>query len=150
MSFKGDILFVRVTRVDKSLPMPKYHTEGSVGFDFYCRESCEIPPKEFKLIPQNLIVETPKTHALLIFARSSLHKKGLLLLNGVGVVDQDFCGPENEIKAILYNYTDTIVKVEKGDRLVQGLFLDVLIPEFEDCPQIKEVSRGEIGSTGHR
>ena len=141
---------VKITRVDKSLPLPKYHTSGAVGFDLYCREDCEIPPKEYRYVPMNLIIETPKSHALILVARSSLHKRGLLLLNGIGVVDHDFCGPEDEIKAILYNFTDEAVKIEKGDRLVQGLFLSVDIAEFEECSQIKETSRGGFGSTGHK
>lgn len=139
---------VKIKRLDKSLPLPKYHTDGSVGFDFYCREDVEIPPKGFKLVAQNLIIEVPKEHALLLFARSSLHKKNLFLLNGVGVIDQDYCGPNDEIKAILYNYSDVPVKVEKGDRLVQGLFLNVSVVEFEESDKIKENSRGGIGSTG--
>ena len=139
---------VKITRIDKSLPMPKYHTPGSVAFDLYCRESCEIPPKEFRYVPQNIIIETPKGQALIWAARSSLHKKGLLMLNGIGIFDQDFSGPEDEGKAILYNYTDSIVKVEKGDRLVQCVFVNCSIAEFEEVNIIEEKNRGGIGSTG--
>lgn len=142
------IMKVKIKRVDKSLPIPKYHTEGSVGFDLYCRESVEIPPKEFRYVAQNIIIECPKGLALLWIARSSLHKRGLLMLNGVGVFDQDFSGPEDEGKAILYNFTDQIVKVEKGDRLVQCVFVNCSIADFEEVDIILEKSRGGHGSTG--
>jgi dUTP pyrophosphatase len=140
---------VKIKRVDKSLPIPKYHTEGSVGFDLYCRESVEIPPKEFRYVAQNIIIETPKGHALLWIARSGLHKKGLIMLNGVGLFDQDFSGPGDEGKATLYNFTNDIIKVEKGDRLVQCVFVNCSIADFEEVEVIQEKSTHKgMGSTG--
>ncbi len=139
---------IKIKRIDNTLPMPKYHTEGSVGFDLYCRESIEIPPKEFRYIAQNLIIETPKGYALLWIARSGMHKRGLMLLNGIGLFDQDFSGPEDEGKAILYNFTDQVVKVDKGDRLVQCVFVNCAIVDFEEVDVISEKTRGGLGSTG--
>jgi len=77
-----------------------------------------------------------------------MHKRGLMLLNGIGLLDQDFSGPEDEGKAILYNYTNDIVKVEKGDRLVQCMFVHVSIADFEEVNIIEEKTRGGLGSTG--
>ena len=48
---------VKIKRIDKSLPLPKYQTKGAVGFDLYSRESLEIPPKEFRYVAQNIIIE---------------------------------------------------------------------------------------------
>ena len=84
---------VKVKRVDPSLPMPVYQTSGAAGFDIYSREDGVIKPGEVKLFKANLIIETPKGYALFIIARSSLAlKKGLKLINGVAVVDHDYCG----------------------------------------------------------
>lgn len=139
---------VKIKRIDKSLPLPKYQTKGAVGFDLYSRESLEIPPKEFRYVAQNIIIECPKGYALFWIARSGLHKKGLMLLNGIGVFDQDFSGPEDEGKAILYNFTNDVVKIEKGDRLVQGVFVNCSVADFDEVEVIEEKSRGGFGSTG--
>lgn len=141
-------MLVKIKRIDKSLPLPKYHTQGSVGFDLYCRESVEIPPKEFRYVAQNVIIECPRNYALLWIARSGMHKRGLMLLNGIGLFDQDFSGPEDEGKAILYNFTNDAVKVEKGDRLVQCVFVNCAIVDFEEVDVIQEKTRGGLGSTG--
>lgn len=141
-------MLVKIKRLDKSLPLPKYHTEGSVGFDLYCRESVEIPPKEFRYVAQNVIIECPRNYALLWIARSGMHKRGLMLLNGIGLFDQDFSGPEDEGKAILYNFTNEVVKVDKGDRLVQCVFVNCAIVDFEEVDVIQEKTRGGLGSTG--
>jgi len=142
---------VKIRRVDNAIPLPKYHTKGSVGFDFYVRETTKIKAKSLGLVPLNNIIKVPKNMVLLIFARSSLaRKKGLVLSNSVGVIDQDYCGPEDEIKASVYNFTDKDVIVEKGERIVQGIFLPVFIANFTEVQEITQKSRGGFGSTGNK
>jgi len=144
-----DIERVRVIRKDKELPIPMYHTKGSVGFDMYCRDSVTIQPKEIGIVHLNNVIEVPKGYALFMFSRSSTPlKKGLIMANSVGIFDQDFCGPENEMKAMFYNITDAPVKIEKGERIVQGIFVSVIKSEFEDVDEIVKENRGEFGSTG--
>ena len=142
---------VEIKRIDKSLPLPKYHTKGSVGFDFYVRETTKIKAKSLGLVPLNNIIKIPKGFVLLLFARSSLAKKtGLILSNSVGVIDQDYCGNEDEIKAGVYNFIDEDVIVEKGFRLAQGLILPVAIAEFVEVEDMEKKNRGGFGSTGHK
>jgi dUTP pyrophosphatase len=139
---------VKIGRIDKSLPLPEYHTEGSVGFDMYSRVGTELNPKEVKLLPSNLIVEVPKGYVLLISARSSSSKRGLRLSNGIGVIDQDYHGPDDEIGILAYNFTDKPVKVEKGERIAQGLILPVERADWEEVDEMGDASRGGFGSTG--
>ncbi len=140
---------VKIIRKDKSLPLPKYHTDGSVGFDLYCSESVTIMPKEIKLVDLNAIIEVPKDHVLMLTVRSSTpRKKGLVLANSVGIIDYDYCGPEDKIGALFYNFTDNPVNVEKGDRLVQGIFIEVIKPIFEEVEKIDRETRGGFGATG--
>ena len=85
----------------------------------------------------------------MLTCRSSLSsKKGLHLANGVGTIDRDFSGPEDEFRIILHNFTDREVVVTKGERLVQGIFLPIQQVEWDEVLQIREASRGGIGSTG--
>ena len=140
----------RIKRIDKSLPLPAYQTSGSVGFDIYSREDMDIQPRQIALIPGNIIVETPKGYMLLIALRSSTpRKKGLIKPHGIGVIDNDYCGDNDEIKVQVYNNTDGIVKVEKGERIAQGIFVKVDRFEWEEAETMGK-SRGGFGSTGTR
>ena len=84
-----------------------------------------------------------------IFARSSTPlKRGLLVANGVGVVDADYCGPDDEVKIQLLNFTDAAVQVRKGDRLAQGIVLPAPAVDWEEVTETSVPTRGGFGSTG--
>lgn len=139
---------VKIKRIDKSLPLPQYQTSGSVGFDIYSREDMEIQPRYIALIPGNIIVETPPGYMLLVALRSSTpRKKGLIKPHGIGVIDNDYCGEGDEVKVQVYNNTDAIVKIEKGERIAQGIFVKVDRFEWDEVDAMGK-SRGGFGSTG--
>ena len=139
---------VQIKRVDKSIPLPKYETEGSVGFDLLCRESAVIPPQEIVLIPANVIVETPPGYMLMVCLRSSTPRKcGLMMPQGVGIVDNDYCGEEDELKIQVYNFTDAPVTIERGSRIAQAIFVKVGTAEWNEVDQMTAPSRGGFGST---
>ncbi len=139
---------VRIKRIDKSIPLPVYHTEGSVGFDILCREDTAVKPGEIILIPGNIIVETPKGYMLMIALRSSTPRKyGLIKPHGIGVIDTDYCGEGDEIKVQVYNYTGKETIVKKGDRIAQGIFVKIDRFEWEETEQMGK-TRGGFGSTG--
>jgi len=139
---------VKIKRVDKSLPLPKYETDGSVGFDLLCRESAEIAPQEIALIPANVIVETPPGYMLMICMRSSTPRKiGLMMAQGLGIIDNDYCGEEDELKIQVYNFTDEPVTIERGSRIAQGIFVRVGTAEWNEVEQMTAASRGGFGST---
>lgn len=63
----------------------------------------------------------PTGHFLSIFARSSTPlKRGLIVASGVGIIDPDYSGPNDEIMIPVLNFTDATVHVRRGDRLAQG------------------------------
>ncbi len=139
---------ITIKRLDKSLPLPEYATDGSCAFDMYSRESATIEPKTIVALPSNLIIKTPPEHVLVLAPRSSLaKKKGLTLANGIGVIDQDYCGSEDEIHIQVYNFTDKSVIVERGERIAQGLFLKISRATWNETDKMDEKSRGGIGST---
>lgn len=140
---------VRIQRVDKNLPLPKYETDGSVGFDLLAREDTVIPAKSVALIPGNAVVEVPRNFVLFVMLRSSTpRKKGLLMPHGVGVIDHDYCGPHDEIKIQVYNFTDQPVTISRGEKIAQGIFVHIDKAEWEEVERIREESRGGFGSTG--
>lgn len=138
----------KISRIDPSLPLPEYQTDGAVAFDLYTRIDATIEPGTNLLLPTNLIIEVPKNHALVIASRSSTFKKGLRFSNGVGIIDQDFHGPQDEIHMAVFNYTHEPVTVKKGDRLGQGMIVPIARVGWEEVVEIKQNSRGGFGSTG--
>ena len=140
---------VKIIRLDKELQLPAYHSSEAAGFDFCSTEDRIIMPHEIAIVKTGLIIQAPEGHFLLIAARGGLSvKKGLKLANGVGIVDRDFCGPEDEIIIQLQNITDHEVSIVRGERLCQGLFIPVFHTAFEEVSTISHVSRGKHGSTG--
>jgi dUTP pyrophosphatase len=140
---------VKIKKLDPSVELPKYHTGESAGFDIAANANITVGPGETAKIPTGLVIEAPKGHFLLISARSSLPlKKGLAMANGIGVVDPDFAGPNDEIHIIVYNFTKEPVEVKKGERIAQGLFLPVEQAQWEEVEELRDVSRGGMGSTG--
>lgn len=142
---------IKIKRLDQTIPLPKYHTAGSAGFDLSARVETTILPKQIARIPTGLIIGTPTGYVLTLAARSSLaSKKGLMLANGIGTIDSDYCGPEDEILLSVYNFTDQTVVVEKGERIAQGMFLKVEQGEWEEVQEVAANSRGGFGSTGNK
>ncbi|MEK7551635.1 MAG: dUTP diphosphatase [Patescibacteria group bacterium] len=140
---------LKIKRIDKSLELPEYKTKGAVGFDLTARVETVVKPFEVTLIPLNIVVKVPKGYSLLLFSRSSTPgKKGLMVANGVGVIDWDYSGEEDEVKLAVLNFTKKQVKVEKGERIAQALIVKVLVPKFLEVKKMDLKSRGGFGSTG--
>ena len=105
-------------------------------------------PGEVALIPTNAIVKVPEGHVLLVALRSSTpRRKGLLCPNGVGVIDQDYCGPEDEIQVQVLNFSPGPVTVERGERIAQGLLMPVVCCLWDETGGQAGTSRGGFGST---
>ena len=142
---------VKIKRLDKDLPLPQYETGGSVGFDLLCRESVTVAPQAVGLIPANVIVETPPGYMLMVTLRSSTpRKRGLLIPHGVGVIDLDYCGEDDEIQIQVYNFTNQPVTVERGDKIAQGIFVRVDRAEWSEVSEMRSETRGGFGSTDSR
>lgn len=139
----------KIKRLDKEIKLPGYHTSESAGFDIASAVDVVIAPGEVAKIPTGLVIAAPKGHFLLIASRSSLPlKKGLMMANGIGVVDPDYAGPNDQIHIIVHNFTQKPVEVKKGERLAQGIFLQFEQAQWEEVSELRAVDRGGIGSTG--
>lgn len=108
-----------------------------------------VPPKGIVLIPTGLVIEVPTGYFLAIFARSSTPlKRGLVIPNGVGIVDPDYCGPKDEVLIQTLNITETVVHVKKGDRLAQGIVLAAPRVTWNEVTELRTSTRGGFGATG--
>ena len=141
-------LDVRITRLHDGIGLPAYQTGGAAGFDLAASEAIRVQPGEVTLVPTGLVIEVPPGHFLGVFARSSTPlKRGLMVANGVGIVDSDYCGPTDEIKIDVFNFTAAAVDIQPGDRLAQGVVLPYVRARWiEDAAS--RPARGGFGSTG--
>jgi dUTP pyrophosphatase len=140
---------VRVRRLRPDVDLPRYETSGAAAFDLAAAEDTTIPPGAVALVPTGLVIEVPAGMFLGIFARSSTPlKRGLMVANGVGIVDPDYCGPGDEVKIAVLNVTTAPVAIRQGDRIAQGIFLPAPRVTWEETDALGTSSRGGFGGTG--
>jgi len=129
-------------------------TEGSVGFDLVTTEDIKLIKNKFFLIPVGVIVKPPEGMRAVLYARSSTFMKwGLMQANSVGIIDPDYCGPEDRVFWPCYCLdvqTDETGRLKqilpKGTPIAQlvlepatGITVEEFIPDNN--------SRGGLGST---
>jgi dUTP pyrophosphatase len=144
------MLPVRVRRLDPTVSLPEYQTSGAAGFDLAASQDTTVEPGGITLVPTGLVIAVPDGYFLAIFARSSTPlRRGLMVANGVGVIDSDYCGDTDEIKIQVLNVTKAPVTVAKGDRIAQGLFIPVSRAVWhEETESLRQGARGGFGATG--
>jgi len=127
-----------------------YNTDS--GFDLRSDETFVLGSLDRKLTSTTTKIDIPKGYELQIRPKSGLAiKKGLSVLNTPGTVDNSYTG---EIKIILVNLSNEEIKINKGDKIAQGVFCKVIQGhelDFIKKDNIKEKDRGEngFGSTGN-
>ncbi|HEL2195614.1 dUTP diphosphatase [Streptococcus suis] len=146
MKIRGFELVSQFT--DENL-LPKRETAHAAGYDLKAAETVSLEPGEIKLVPTGVKAYMQANEVLYLYDRSSNpRKKGLVLINSVGVIDGDYYGnPANEghIFAQMRNITEETVVVETGERIVQAVFAPFLLA---DGDQADGVRTGGFGSTG--
>jgi dUTP pyrophosphatase len=142
-------MLLRIKRLDRTIPLPEPATGGAAGFDLAAAADSEIPPRQIRLVGTGLVIAVPAGYFLGIFARSSTPlKRGLMVANGVGVVDADYCGPADEVKVQLINVTDAPVVIKRGDRIAQCIVLPAPRIAWQEVDEMERPTRGGFGSTG--
>ncbi len=137
-----------IRRFDKDLPLPEYKTPGAAAMDCTTRDEVTIAPKSIGYAHLNFALVPPPGHFVAMAARSSLHKRGLLMANGIAIFDEDYCGDEDEYKVIFYNFTDESVTIARGERVTQIIVMPYDKVMWKETDILGTPSRGGIGSTG--
>jgi deoxyuridine 5'-triphosphate nucleotidohydrolase len=121
------------------------NTLENTGSDLYCNsvEDCGT----FIKVHTGVSVQPPKGYYFDLVPRSSTFKKGLLLYNSVGIIDQSYTG---EIIAIFKKTQDFIELPNIGDRLCQLILRQVILVDFvEEDFEITEREKSGFGSSGN-
>ncbi len=141
--------FELVSSYDNQDLLPKRETAHAAGYDLKVAETTQIEPGQIVLVPTGVKAYMQPGEVLYLYDRSSNpRKKGLVLINSVGVIDGDYYGnPNNEghIFAQMQNITNKQVSLEVGDRIVQAVFAPYLVA---DGDQATGTRTGGFGSTG--
>jgi dUTP pyrophosphatase len=125
-------------------------TPESVGLDLMC--SHDILASDFKQgeplkVPLGIRVRIPTGHFGILASRSSTFKRyGLMLSNGIGIIDSDY---RDELIASFHHVGEP-KDIPAGTRLVQLIILPypVIIPVADDVKSDETERRGGFGSTG--
>ncbi len=136
---------------NKGINLPKRSTKYSAGYDIEAAEDVVVPmyQKGMKptLVPTGLKAYCEEDEFFMLVNRSSGPKKGLMLSNGIGIVDHDYYGNENNDGHFFFqffNVTDHDVEIKKGDAIGQAIFMKYLITDFD---QAEGIRKGGFGST---
>ncbi len=141
---------VLIKKLDPSVELPSYKTNGASGMDLmaFIKKPINIKSKSSSIIPTGLSVAFSKDFEIQIRPRSGLAaKNNISVLNTPGTIDSDYRG---EIKVIIYNHGRSDFVINKGDRIAQMILMPVIKMELEEAENLPETIRGEggFGSTG--
>jgi len=129
---------------------PVYSTELSVGADLKAYEKITIKAHDFGMVPLGVKAHFNEDEMLNIYPRSSFAKKtGLILANGVGVVEADYWENESndgELCACFYNLKDEDVEINPGDKVCQAVIVPILRAQ-NGVEILNEKRTGGFGST---
>ncbi|MED4399804.1 dUTP diphosphatase [Metabacillus fastidiosus] len=132
---------VKIKRLSEHAVIPKYAKQGDSGFDLVAVEDVLIKPGETRKVPLGLAFEIPEGYELQIRPRSGITSKTKLRVQ-FGTVDAGYRG---EIAAIVDNIGNDLAKVQKGDRIAQGVIAPVIKATFEETDELSESERGDKG-----
>ena len=144
------MITVLIKKLDPSVELPSYKTDGSSGMDLmaFVKEPINLKPQTSCLVPTGISLAFPSEYEIQIRPRSGLAvKHNISVLNTPGTIDSDYRG---EIKIILFNHGNEDFLINDKDRIAQMILTPVIKMNFEETDNLPETVRGEggFGSTG--
>ena len=141
---------VLIKKLDTTVELPSYKTDGSSGMDLmaFINEPITLKPNSSCLVPTGLSVAFSKDFEIQIRPRSGLAaKNSISVLNTPGTIDSDYRG---ELKVILFNHGNNDFLINNKDRIAQMILTPVVKMDLEETDNLPETIRGEggFGSTG--
>ncbi len=128
----------------EGIHLPTRKTAFSAGYDLEAAENVLVSREKISLVPTGLKAFFPADEVLLIYLRSSLAvKHGLILANGVGVIDADYRG--HIILPVVSFFGD--FEIPRGMRIAQGLFQKYMTVDGDNLG-VGAIRSGRFGSTG--
>ena len=141
---------VLLKKLDSSVELPSYKTDGASGMDLmaFIKEPINLKPYTSCLVPTGISVAFSDEFEIQIRPRSGLAaKNSISVLNTPGTIDSDYRG---EIKVILFNHGGNDFLINNKDRIAQMVLTPVVKMDLEETDDLPNTVRGEggFGSTG--
>jgi dUTP pyrophosphatase len=141
---------VLIKKLDPSVELPAYKTDGASGMDLmaFIKEPIILKPKSSCLVPTGISVAFSNDFEIQIRPRSGLAaKNNISVLNTPGTIDSDYRG---ELKVILFNHGNNDFLINNKDRIAQMILTPVIKIDLEQTNDLPDTIRGEggFGSTG--
>lgn len=128
----------------------EYIDNKSDWIDLRAAQRVEMKTGEFKLIPLGIAMELPNGYEAHVVPRSSTFKNfGIMQTNSMGVIDETYCGDNDQWFFPAYALRDTIIEV--NDRICQFRIVEHQ-PKifFESVERLNNKDRGGHGTTGKK
>ena len=127
--------------------LPVRAHEADAGADLKAARDVTIRRGDTAKVSTGVRVSIPEGCFGLLAARSSLCGRGLMMLNGVGIIDSGYTG---EVQVPLANIGNRTQRVAAGERVAQLVILPCELPAFRRVDELGDTERGEggFGSTG--
>lgn len=124
--------------------------DTAMGFDIRSSQQVFLKAGQITKVHTGIavaLVDDFVSAGLILAIRSGLAKRGIMLANGVGVIDPDYRG---ELIAMMYNTTNEDYEILPGDRIAQLIALPYFTPQIKIVDKLSETSRGTkgFGSSG--
>ena len=141
---------VLLKKLDSSVELPSYKTDGASGMDLmaFIKEPINLKPYSSCLVPTGISLAFSGEFEIQIRPRSGLAaKSNISVLNTPGTIDSDYRG---EIKVILFNHGSSNFLINNKDRIAQMVLTPVVKMELEETDDLPNTVRGDggFGSTG--
>ena len=116
--------------------------------DLRAAETVTLRQGEYRAVSLGVSMKLPAGYEAHVAPRSSTFKRwGVLMVNGVGVIDESYCGDGDVWAFPAYAVRDTVI--EKGDRICQFRIMQKMQPvTLEAVERLQDQDRGGVGSTG--
>ena len=142
---------IKVKFFDKTVypeGLQKIGGNKSDWIDLRAREDVTLYKGSFTLVPLGVAIQLPEGYEAIIAPRSSTYKNFLVIqTNSIGIVDESYCGDNDEWKLPVLAMHDTIIK--KGERICQFRIIEHQPElEIEVVESLGNEDRGGFGSSG--
>jgi dUTP pyrophosphatase len=154
MTKRGEVVMVQLKWLEhgRGLELPAYQSAGAAGFDIRAAVAGDSPVTlaagERALVPSGFSIAVPDGFELQVRPRSGLAMRyGVTVLNAPGTVDSDYRG---EVMVLLVNLGGEPFRMERGERIAQGVLAPVARAELVEAQTLLDTARGAggFGSTG--
>lgn len=146
------LMKIKIKKLHDDAVIPEYKTEGSVGMDLHALTglggSVVLYTGETRMFPTGLGVAIPEGYEGQVRSRSGLAKKGIVVSNSPGTIDQDYRG---DVGVLLTNTSNRAWVIKHHDRIAQLVICPVVKAEWEITTDLEETARGSdgFGSSGY-